>query len=268
MPELPEAETIARQIAVCAVGQTLKRFDVLRSDYVEVRVKPPVGEKLISVARSGKKVVASFSGDIAAVFSLGMSGNIYWRENGAAPDKHSHLILGFDGGELYMVDARRFGGVFVGSVEDIENYLAERQGPDVLFINDSEFVSRFDNRSAPIKALLLDQRIVAGIGNIYADEALFEAGIHPLTRADVLAVEEYQELHRAIVAILEYAIELGGSTISTYAQVDGSAGYFQIMHRVYGKAGEACPECGTVIEKLIVRGRSSYVCQKCEREKL
>ncbi len=267
MPELPEAETIARQIAACASGKKLRRFDIRRGDYVETRVKPPVGEKLLSAVRSGKKVVASFSGDVAIVFSLGMSGNIYWRENGSAPEKHTHLILGFDGGELHTVDARRFGGVYIDSVDGVERYIADRQGPDVLTVDGNEFASRFDNRSAPIKALLLDQRIVAGIGNIYADEALFKAGIHPLSRADKLSANELKKLRRAVVAVLEYAIEMGGSTISTYAQVDGTAGYFQIMHRVYGKAGEACPECGTVIEKLIVRGRSSHICPNCQRER-
>jgi len=201
MPELPEAETIARQIGKLTRGETLRKFDVIRDDYVEVRSELPVRKKLTSVKRWGKKVVASFSGDVAIVFSLGMSGNVYWRENGGVPEKHTHLILGFDGGELQVVDPRRFGEVYVDSSEAVERYIAERQGPDVLTINDTEFATRFDNRTAPIKPLLLDQRKVAGIGNIYADEALFKAGIHPLTRADVLGAREYKELHRAVVAV-------------------------------------------------------------------
>ena len=166
MPELPEAETIARQIERLVQGETLRTFDVLRDDYVEVRTGPIIGNALISVKRSGKKVIASYSGDIAVVFSLGMSGNIYWRNNGFAPEKHTHLILGFDGGELRVVDPRRFGRIYVDCAEGVERYIAERQGPDVLTINDIEFATRFVNRTAPIKALLLDQRIIAGIGNI------------------------------------------------------------------------------------------------------
>ncbi|MCP4229828.1 MAG: DNA-formamidopyrimidine glycosylase [bacterium] len=265
MPELPEAETIARQIGKIVRGETLRKFDVLRDDYVEVHSEPPNGKRLVSAERCGKKVIASFSGDIAIVFSLGMSGNVYWRDNGSTREKHTHLVLGFDRGELQVVDARRFGGVFIGNEEDIENYLVDRQGPDVLTVDAAEFSTRFDGRTAPIKPLLLDQRIVAGIGNIYADEALFKAGVHPLTRADKLTADDLKKLYRAVAAVLEHAIELGGSTISTYAQVDGSTGYFQIKHRVYGKAGEPCPECGAVIEKLKIRGRSSYVCPNCQR---
>jgi formamidopyrimidine-DNA glycosylase len=267
MPELPEAETIARQIGHLAGGETLRRFDILRDDYVEVRSEPSPGTKLTSVERRGKKVIALFSDGVAVIFSLGMSGNVYWRVNGSAPEKHTHLVLGFDGGELRVVDPRRFGGVYIDDSKVVKHYIGKRQGPDVLTIDDAEFAARFDNRTAPIKPLLLDQRIVAGIGNIYADEALFKANVHPLTRADKLSADDLGRLHRAIVTTLEHAIELGGSTISTYAQVDGSAGYFQIMHRVYGKAGESCPECGTSIEKLKIRGRSSYFCPNCQREK-
>ncbi len=266
MPELPEAETIARQIWACAAGKKLLSFDILREDYITACTKPPFGEKIVSCIRSGKKVVASFSNGTAALFSLGMSGNIYWRDKGYEPIKHTHLILGFEDGELHVVDVRRFGNVFLGRTEDVGDYLKDKQGPDVLEISDKEFVSRFERRTAPIKPLLLDQRIVAGIGNIYADEALFKARIHPLAKIGDLEFGDLTRLHNKLVAVLAHAIELGGSTISTYAQVDGSAGYFQIMHQVYGKSGENCPECGAVIERLVVRGRSSHVCPKCQGE--
>jgi formamidopyrimidine-DNA glycosylase len=268
MPELPEAETIARQIEAYVLGETLRRCNVIREDYVNVDVGFPVGEKITSVTRSGKKVITSFSNDTGIVFSLGMSGNIYWRENGCVPEKHTHLVLVFDGGVLHVTDVRRFGGVFAGSRADIEDYLAQKQGSDVLMVSGAEFAERFTGRTAPIKPLLLDQRIVAGIGNIYADEALFEAGVHPLTSVADLDTEELEGLHRAVVRVLEHAIELGGSTISTYAQVDGSSGYFQIMHRVYGKTGKPCPECGASIERLVVRGRSSHICPNCQRKKV
>jgi formamidopyrimidine-DNA glycosylase len=263
MPELPEVETVTRSLAPLVgrriVAAEFRCLRILRGgdpDHMAARLQ---GRRIAAIQRYGKFIVASIEGGGYLLLHLGMTGRLLL---GGAPGKHTHAILTFDGGVLLFDDSRQF-----GSLQYSEEFPARvaRLGPEPLEIAAESFVAELKRHKTHIKALLLNQRFLRGVGNIYADEALFRAGIHPLARASRLRGEQPRLLHEALTAVLTEAIAAGGSSISDYVDAEGRKGFFQFSHRVYQRTGEPCVTCGTAIRRVVVTQRSSHFCPLCQR---
>src|ERR1035438_6280141 len=201
----------------------------------------------------------SLEGGGYLVVHLGMTGRLLL---GGEVGKHTHAILSLDRGVLLYDDSRQFGCIQY-SREIPERVL--KLGPDALEVSFEDFAAALRRRKTRIKALLLNQGFVRGLGNIYADEALFRAGIHPMAMASRLRGDRARRLHDGIAAVLAEAIAAGGSSISDYREAEGRKGFFQMEHRVYQRTGEACPVCGTAIRRILVAQRSSHFCPRCQR---
>jgi formamidopyrimidine-DNA glycosylase len=217
------------------------------------------GRRIAEIKRYGKFIVAGLDDGGFLMIHLGMTGKLLL---GGAPGKHTHAIFNFDSGVLLYDDSRQF-----GCIELHESFprRVERLGPEPLEIPVEDFAADLARRKTRIKALLLNQTFVRGVGNIYADEALFRAGIHPQASTRRVRGERARRLHAAIVEVLVEAIEAGGSSISDYVDAEGRAGFFQIHHRVYGRTGEPCVVCGTPVKRVIVAQRSSHFCPACQK---
>jgi formamidopyrimidine-DNA glycosylase len=270
MPELPEVETIARELnaelAGCRFGKVyLGRRDIVHGDPRPLG-KLLSGKKVHRVWRRAKRVVVDLNPPAQLVFHLGMSGRLEIWDQGEAIAKHTHLriVIPQTKLELRFRDSRRFGGIWclTGSKKYVGRRLSEL-GPEPLDLNLVGFV-RLLNRSRQTKALLLDQRAIAGLGNIYCDESLHAAGIHPLTKADSLDRPRAHRLLRAIKTTLRKAIRHKGTTFLNYRRADGKPGSFLAHLRVYQRAGKPCHGCGTPIERLIAAGRSTFICPCCQ----
>ena len=263
MPELPEVETVVRSIAPI-VGRRIVHAEfrcarVLRGSDPEWMAGRLEGRRIAGVARRGKFILASFEGGGYLVVHLGMTGRLLL---GARVGKHTHAILTLDRGSLLYDDSRQFGCIQFS--EDIPERIL-RLGPEPLEIPLDDFLSALRRRKSRLKALLLNQSFLRGLGNIYADEALFRAGIHPLAIASRLRRDRARALFDAIGAVLTEAIAAGGSSISDYVDAEGRKGFFQISHRVYQRTGEPCVACGTPIRRILVAQRSSHFCPKCQK---
>ncbi len=287
MPELPEVETIVRDLAGPLIGATIDRFDLRRRDVLRAgadRLTSLAGARITSVTRQGKRIVINamhrdFSGTLRAnesipttrmVIHLGMSGRLSMAPAAAPLEPHTHLIVSLRGreAELRFRDPRRFGGIWLFSARrnDAEMPYVGALGPDALTIS-TRTLRAILQSDRQIKAVLLDQQRIAGLGNIYADEALFRAGIHPVTPASQLAPESVAALARAIRAVLEAALRFGGTTLIDYRRPDGQAGSYAAHHRVYGREGKPCRRCGTRIVRMLAAGRSSHVCPSCQSKR-
>jgi len=212
------------------------------------------------VRRHGKFIEIKLDGGRSFVVHLGMTGKLLL--NGA-PGKHTHAILMLDRGTLLYDDSRQFGRLELsaGLPERVQ-----RLGPEPLEVGLEDFAERLHKRKTKMKALLLNQQFLRGMGNIYADEALFRAGIHPLATAARLKPERIQKLHTAIREVLGEAIAAGGSSVSDYVDVDGRQGSFQMRHNVYQKTGEPCPRCGARIRRILVAQRGTHFCPRCQKK--
>jgi formamidopyrimidine-DNA glycosylase len=263
MPELPEVETVARSIAPLVgrkiVSAGIRPSRVLRGADPARLAAALEGRRITSVERRGKFILISLEGGGYLVVHLGMTGRLLL---GGAPGKHTHAILRLDEGELLYDDSRQF-GAFEYS-DGIPERVA-RLGPEPLEIGFEAFAASLRRRKTRLKALLLDQSFLRGLGNIYADESLFRAGIHPLALAARVTPERARRLYAAIRAVLQEAIAAGGSSISDYVDAQGRKGFFQFSHRVYRRTGEPCPGCGTGIRRILVSQRSSHFCPKCQK---
>jgi formamidopyrimidine-DNA glycosylase len=276
MPELPEVETIARGLATRVTG------DVVDSVWLGQKKEPlksPAREiaatleraRIADVHRMGKHIVFELEKDSVAarpkqhkaqwIVHLGMSGRLQVCEPQTEVAKHTHAILGLASGrELRFVDPRRFGRLSVARSGDFD-----AGGVEPLDVDLDDFVALFHGRKTPIKSALLNQKLLRGVGNIYADESLFRAGIRPRRRASTISREQMGKLFKSVREVLKEAIALGGSTISDYVDADGEEGFFQLQHRVYGREGEACLVCKTPIMRIVIGGRSSHYCPKCQK---
>ena len=263
MPELPEVETVVRSIAPL-VGRRIAFAEfrcprVLRGADPEELAAEVTGRRIAGVKRYGKFIVMALQGGGYLTIHLGMTGRLLL---GGQPGKHTHAIFTLDRGVLLYDDPRQFGCIqfsaaFPGRVAKL--------GPEPLEIGFEDFARALKRRKSRIKALLLNQAFLRGLGNIYADEALFRAGIHPLAMASRLRRERARELHAAIVAVLTEAIAAGGSSISDYVDAEGRKGFFQFSHQVYQRTGKACLRCGARIRRILVAQRSSHFCPKCQK---
>lgn len=261
MPELPEVETIARMLAPRLEGRRVRRVEVFASEIVQgdahrlsERLRGRVVEQ---VCRRGKYLLVRLDGAVLTLH-LGMTGRLRW---GGRAGPHTRAIVVFDRGRLLFDDPRKFGSIEAGEGPSPRT---AKLGPEALGISVRELAARLGGRRAPIKTLLLDQRILAGVGNIYSDEALFRAGIHPLRPAGRLSLDEVQRLLRALRRVLREAIAAGGSSVSDYTNADEEPGWFQLEHRVYRRTGLPCPRCGTPIRRIVIAQRSSHFCPRCQ----
>ncbi|MBH0112200.1 bifunctional DNA-formamidopyrimidine glycosylase/DNA-(apurinic or apyrimidinic site) lyase [Novosphingobium sp. YJ-S2-02] len=270
MPELPEVETTVRGLARFLEGERIARVTLNRADlrrpFPPELVQVMTGAKVTAMGRRAKYGLVHTDRDQTMVFHLGMSGR--WRIEPEKPEKHDHLVLETGSGHvLALNDARRF-----GSVDLVPSAMLETWGPFATMgpeplgegLSAAHLAAAFAGRVAPVKLLLLDQRIVAGLGNIYVCEALFRAGIRPDKAAGKVSKAALARLVPAIRAVLEESIAAGGSTIRDYAQPSGELGYFATSWQVYGREGLAC-SCGGRVERFVQGGRSTFWCRKCQK---
>jgi formamidopyrimidine-DNA glycosylase len=271
MPELPEVETIRRQLAPLVQGRVLHAMEILdprwsRPLAPEELTDALVGRRIQTLGRRGKYLVWSLQGDVHLVQHLRMTGAVLCEPKPEPAHVRVRIQLR-PKRRLVIVDPRRFGtGELLLGAEALEEFFALRLGLEPL---DEGFTathlhSILKGRAAPIKALLLDQRRIAGVGNIYADEALHRAGIHPLRPAGRLSAVQRVRLHGAVIDALQAGIEARGATIDDFRHVDGVRGSFQDQFLVHRRAGEPCPSCETTIVKMVVAGRGTYVCERCQ----
>jgi len=271
MPELPEVETIRRQLAPLVEGRTLARMEILDPRWSRPLAPEELtlaleGRRIERLGRRGKYLVWSFRGDVHLAQHLRMTGAVLCEPK---PDP-THIRVRLQlrpKRSLVIVDPRRFGtGELLLGTDALEAFFAARLGVEPF---DERFTPQHlrsiaRGRTAPIKALLLDQRRIAGVGNIYADEALFRAGIHPLRPAGRLSRAQYARLRETVVEVLCDGIDARGATIDDFRHVDGVRGSFQDRFLVHRRAGEPCPRCETTIVKMVVAGRGTYVCEACQ----
>jgi formamidopyrimidine-DNA glycosylase len=268
MPELPEVETVANGVNARVAGETIvsvwmsdkpQTFKSQRSEVEAVLAR----SKIDRVHRVGKTIVCDLvrydKTSAQCLIHLGMTGRLLVSNADVEVPKHTHLVMSLASGkEIRFVDARRFGRISVME----EAYLGP--GKEPLQIALEEFIALFAGRKTPIKAALLNQKLLHGVGNIYADESLFRAGIRPARQAGRLTKEELKKLHAALKTVLKHAIKLGGSSVSDYVDADGVRGFFQLQHKVYMRTGEGCKSCHTPIKKITIGGRSTHFCPKCQ----
>ena len=274
MPELPEVETVARGLQREIAGRRVVSVTLGKTDFMDnpgeiERLLP--GAEIRSVERYGKFMLlwlrrSEPAESAALLVHLGMTGGMMPRPVSDPQRKHTHLVaLLDDGRELRYVDPRRFGrlALLVGAA--LERELL-RFGADPLEVKLDEFVARIRARRARIKMLLLDQQVLRGVGNIYADESLWKAKIHPAQVGARIQPEHLQRLYRALQEILRKAILLRGSSISDFLDAAGAPGEYQLHHKTYGREGKACYRCKTPIRRMMVAGRSSYFCPNCQKK--
>ena len=269
MPELPEVETVRRAIAPALEGRTLERVEIgdvrlTRPEDPDVVAAELTGERVAQVDRRGKYLILRFESGRALLIHLRMTGTLLRDLAGAT---HVRAVLGLDdGSEVAYRDVRRFGTWLLLEPGELEPYLGARLGrePLVAAFTAKGLGERLDGRRAPLKAALLDQRTLAGLGNIYVDEALWYARLHPLRPAGSLEPPELRRLHRGIRRALELGLARQGSTLSDYRLPDGSSGSMQREFRAYGRTDEPCDRCGTPLEKIRVAGRGTWFCPRCQ----
>jgi formamidopyrimidine-DNA glycosylase len=297
MPELPEVETIVRGLDKRIKGDTIEsvwigsRPQVLKSPAATIaaalegrkvvrvhragkhivvdldgggRASPPVGKRAARVSKSNQptapKQKKTASEKAQWIIHLGMTGRTVVCEPSAEVAKHTHLIAKLGSGrELRFIDPRMFGKL------SVHESGFDPGGIEPLEVSEEKFLALFRGRKTPIKSALLNQKLLRGVGNIYADESLFRAGIRPRRRASSLTRDQLRRLYGAVREVLAEAISLGGSSVSDYVDADGEEGFFQLQHRVYGREGEPCLICKSAIRRVVIVGRSSHYCPRCQK---
>jgi formamidopyrimidine-DNA glycosylase len=273
MPELPEVETVVRGLRASLPGRTILDVRLGKTDFIDDPValaETLPGTRIEEVKRLGKFIsmrltpAAPADGNLYLIIHLGMTGQLTVREPADPVRPHTHVFFSLDNGqELRYTDIRRFGRMLIVPESQIDQF-QDRLGAEPLEITPEEFRKRFSGRRARVKAMLLDQSVLRGVGNIYADESLFRARIHPARIAASLTQEQIAVLYRAVREILTDAIRLRGSSVSDYVDCDGKKGEFQLRHRVYQREGKSCFRCKQKIRRVIVAGRSSHFCPRCQ----
>lgn len=287
MPELPEVETIARGLAKRVSGDAIEsvwlgqKKEPLKSPAAEI-ASTLEHSRIASIRRMGKHIVFDLEKNGVAsalpsakkqkrisstnshaalwIVHLGMTGRLQVCDPQTEVEKHTHAILRLSSGrELRFVDPRRFGRLSVAQAD------FNATGIEPLEIDLEHFIALFRGRKTPIKSALLNQKLLRGVGNIYADESLFRAGIRPRRRASTITNDQLNKLHIAVKDVLKEAIALGGSSVSDYVDADGKEGFFQLQHRVYSREDEPCLVCKTPIKRVVIAGRSSHYCPKCQK---
>lgn len=298
MPELPEVESLRRSLKPYIIGQTIKSISVHKPklvsgsgtvrqplDYKKQEFETnPIGAKIIDITRVAKNLILHLSNGQVILVHLKMTGQLVYQDNdqnkvlgghpievseSQLPNQHSHIIFDLDKGTLYYNDVRMFGYVLLYSSLDSIYKLGhfDKIGLDPF---DSNFTSEYlyknlKNKKSKLKTVLLNQEIVTGLGNIYADEVCFKAGILPTRIANTLNKKEVSQLYDAITEIIPKAVEMGGSSIANYIMADGSRGTYAREHKVYGKAGKECMICAQILQKTNINSRTTVFCQFCQK---
>lgn len=268
MPELPEVQTVVDTLKPRVLGQRIAQVLLHRSDVLTPRETDLparlTGRAVKSIERRGKRIVFTLDNGERFYIHLGMTGRLSVQAASEPLIPHTHLVIklgGHGASELRFSDPRRFGGIWWLGNEEIGD---ADMGPEPLRTRPDQLAKRLSKTTRAIKNALLDQTVLAGLGNIYVDESLFAAGIHPLTQADALSREQVARLNRAIKSTLRRALRHRGSTLRDYRDAEGAAGAFQKLHRVYDRAGKPCRRCRTPIERIVLGGRSTHFCPKCQ----
>lgn len=291
MPELPEVEITRQRIAPLLVGRKIAALKTTAPSYFFITAPDAlrrglVGKEITGLARRGKYLIGAVSGGQQLLLHLGMTGQLFSsrarsvrllsstaraslapeEQGDFEPDRHTHVQFQFndDGPEVYFRDVRKFGKILLLAPGE-RNKRLERLGGDALEITGEHLFAATRKRKTPIKALLLDQSVVAGIGNIYADEALFYSRIRPGRRAASMTKKQCEDIAKEVRRVLERSIATGGSSISDYISPDGSDGKYQDERRVYARTGQACFECETPIRRKLVAQRGTHYCPQCQR---
>ncbi|MBN2841644.1 MAG: bifunctional DNA-formamidopyrimidine glycosylase/DNA-(apurinic or apyrimidinic site) lyase [Sedimentisphaerales bacterium] len=278
MPELPEVESIARGLAQVIPGTTIRSVKLMRSDIFHqpagqnTDINSITGKKIATVARRAKRLIIALSDGSALLIQLGMTGRFIITEPETDMEKHAHFTITLSNGkDLRFIDHRRFGRVWLFEQLDHANPDAGmlnagmgKLGPEPFGLKTADF-SAILHSQRHIKAVLLDQTKIAGLGNIYADESLFAAGIHPATIASKITPEKAAALLKEIKAVLKKSIAAGGTSFSDYRDAYGRKGGFLKMLKVYQRTGLPCPSCTTKIDKTTIAGRSTHFCPKCQK---
>jgi formamidopyrimidine-DNA glycosylase len=272
MPELPEVETVVRDLRPQLTGRRVISVQTsglkLRKPWSADLGHALIGTKIKGVERRGKWIVVGLQGGRYFVLHLGMTGQLTVVKAGEPLANHVHLILGLNDGkrQLRFRDVRRFGSatLYADAGEMEQFFAAAKLGPEPFELKPAYWKERLGRAERSLKAILLDQRVVAGVGNIYADESLFQAGLHPARLGREVNRAEADRLRRAVVVVLNRAIERRGSSIRDYVGGNGRRGGYQDEFRVYGRKGEPCPRCRTPIERIRLAGRSTHFCPRCQ----
>ncbi|WP_288551745.1 MULTISPECIES: DNA-formamidopyrimidine glycosylase [Enterococcus] len=273
MPELPEVETVRRGLEKLILNKTIKEMEIrwpriIESPEVPIFAAMLKGQQFQAFDRRGKFLIFKLT-DYDLISHLRMEGKYEFFEKEGVPDKHTHVIFQFtDGSELHYRDVRKFGRMTLVEKDQSSTYkgimqLGPEPLPELFLLTD--FTRDLKKSKKAIKPMLLDQKLVTGLGNIYVDEALWEAKIHPEQSAATLNEAEINLLHRAIIDVLARAVEAGGTTIRTYLNALGEAGHFQVSLHVYGQTGNPCVRCGTPIVKTKVAQRGTHYCPFCQQ---
>jgi formamidopyrimidine-DNA glycosylase len=274
VPELPEVETVVRDLRSCLSGRRLATVRQTSRHALRKRWRPAwsaavAGQHVESLTRRGKWILVALENEAVLVFHLGMTGQLTVVPAAAPLADHTHLIFDLDheDEQLRFRDIRRFGSVTLfpkqAALEDF--FAGSRLGPEPFDVSAKYWRDCLHGSKRCLKAVLLDQSVVAGVGNIYADESLFEARLHPTRLACALDNAEADRLRRAVATVLRRAIDRRGSSIRNYVGGSGLQGEYQNEFRVYGRTGEPCPRCGAAIESLRLAGRSSHFCPQCQK---
>jgi formamidopyrimidine-DNA glycosylase len=275
VPELPEVETVRSRLEPVLVGRRLERVEIhdprLTRPFDPVGVAAELeGERIVAVDRRGKYLIVRFESDRVLLIHLRMTGNLLHGSDASVQpaDPHRRAVVRLDdGSDVVYRDVRRFGTWLLVEPHELEPYLGDRVGHEPLerSFTTKRLAEALAGRRTPIKSAILDQRRLAGVGNIYADEALWRARIHPQRPAGELEPVEHKALHGGIRAALKAGIERQGATLRDYRTPDGGSGAMQHEFKVYGREGEPCDRCGTPIEKIRAAGRGTWYCPNCQR---
>ncbi len=277
MPELPEVEVICRGLQEHIVG---KRITAIYSSGKRLRLpleresmhRELVGQRILNLSRRAKYLCMELENGAFLIIHLGMTGNMGIFANGSVLKKHDHVCWTLENKtELRFNDTRRFGAVQLLAAKDAKaqkKALFAATGPEPFSrtCSTSYLKERAARRKQAVKCFIMDSHVIAGIGNIYANESLFRSGIHPTRPASTLSEKEWKRLLTIIRKTLRHAIECGGSTISDFVDASGKGGYFQMNFQIYGKAGEQCSQCREIIQKTTIGGRASFFCPACQQE--
>ena len=274
MPELPEVETVRRGLEKLILGKKISNIDIrypkmIKTDLDEFQNEMP-GQVIQSMGRRGKYLLF-YLDDKVLISHLRMEGKYFYYPDQVPERKHAHVLIHFeDGGTLVYEDVRKFGTLELLAPELLDSYfISKKLGPEPTEkdFDLGSFKLALKKSKKPIKSHLLDQTLVAGLGNIYVDEVLWRAKAHPSRTSNSLTAQEARKVHDETIKVLGQAVEKGGSTIRTYTNAFGEDGTMQEFHQVYDKTGQACSRCGAIIEKIQLGGRGTHFCPKCQRRK-
>ena len=274
MPELPEVETVRRGLEKMILGKKISSVEIsypkmIKTDFGQFQKELP-GQVVETMGRRGKYLLFHLS-DKILISHLRMEGKYFYYPDEIPTRKHAHVFINFeDGGTLVYEDVRKFGTMELLAPELLDSYfISKKLGPEPTEqdFDLERFKLALKKSKKPIKSHLLDQTLVAGLGNIYVDEVLWRAKVHPSRTSNSLSAQEARKVHDETIKVLGQAVEKGGSTIRTYTNAFGEDGTMQDFHQVYDKAGQACSRCGSIIEKIQLGGRGTHFCPKCQRRK-